>query len=159
MLAAIYASTRAEELLQVPWSEDQKKQFTASQSSLQERHYATHYQYLERLVIERASVTSGGVIAATAVGRIYVQASATELRLLDIALLPSWRNQGIGTRLMTEVLRYADFLHSPVGLHVEPLNPAKRMYARMGFGVAETRGFYEYMVHSGSRTTRSRKNE
>jgi ribosomal protein S18 acetylase RimI-like enzyme len=63
-----------------------------------------------------------------------------------VTLLPAYRNRGIGTRLMDELLRYADSLGREASLHVEPFNPAKRMYARMGFVVRETRGIYEFMV-------------
>ena len=47
---------------------------------------------------------------------------------------------------MNAVLRYADGLQRQLSLHVEPFNPAKRMYKRMGFVVGETRGVYEFMV-------------
>ena len=35
-----------------------------------------------------------------------------------------------------------------ISLHVEPFNPAKRMYERLGFVVSETRGLYEFMVRA-----------
>ncbi len=69
-----------------------------------------------------------------------------EVRLMEVTLLPPYRNQGIGTRLMEELLRYADALGRQASLHVEPFNPAKRMYERMGFVASETRGLYEFMV-------------
>ena len=65
---------------------------------------------------------------------------------MDVALLPASRNQGVGSRLMCELLAYADALALPVSLHVEPFNPAKRMYQGLGFRVAEMRGVYEFMV-------------
>lgn len=136
MLAAIYASTREEELLPVPWTAERKKAFTDWQSAQQEQHYALHYPHAERLVIEQ-----GGPI-----GRLYVDTTRAEVRLMEVTLLPPYRNRGIGTRLMDELLRYADSLGREASLHVEPFNPAKRMYERMGFAVRETRGIYEFMV-------------
>jgi ribosomal protein S18 acetylase RimI-like enzyme len=135
LLAAIYATTREEELGRVPWSAAQKRAFTDWQSKLQERHYALHYPAAERLVIERDAP----------IGRIYVDTSA-EVRLMELTLLPDFRNQGIGTALMSAFLAYADGLGLPASLHVEPFNPARRMYERMGFGFVEARGVYEYMV-------------
>jgi ribosomal protein S18 acetylase RimI-like enzyme len=137
LLAEIYGSTRAEELQQVPWSAEQKKSFTDWQSQQQERHCELHSPNAERLVMEREAV---------AIGRIYVETTGMEVRLMDITLLPAHRSQGVGTRLMNELLRYADTLQRPVSLHVEPFNPAKRMYERMNFAVAETRGLYEFMM-------------
>jgi ribosomal protein S18 acetylase RimI-like enzyme len=74
-----------------------------------------------------------------------------EVRLMDITLLPDHRNLGLGTRLVSELLRYADALQRQMSLHVEPFNPAKRMYERMGFKVSETRGLYEFMVREAPR--------
>ena len=47
---------------------------------------------------------------------------------------------------MDALLAYADRLGRPVSLHVEPFNPARRLYERLGFRVIETRGLYELMV-------------
>jgi GNAT superfamily N-acetyltransferase len=142
LLAAIYACTRDEELRQVGWIDAQKKAFTDWQSQQQERHYALHYPDAERLVIERD----------VPIGRIYVHTSA-EVRLMEMTLLPGFRNQGIGTSLMNAFLAYADQLGRPASLHVEPFNPARRMYERMGFDVVESRGIYEYMRRPAARTS------
>jgi ribosomal protein S18 acetylase RimI-like enzyme len=80
------------------------------------------------------------------IGRIYVDTTGREVRLMEVTLLPEWRGQGIGTRLTRLFLEYADALGLPASLHVEPYNPAKRMYERLGFTVAETRGIYEFMI-------------
>ena len=139
LLAAIYATTREEELRQVDWPPEQKKAFTDWQSQQQEAHYATHYPAAERLVVMRDAVV---------VGRIYVDTTRREVRLMDVTLLPEHRNQGIGSRLMDVLLAYADGIGLGVSLHVEPFNPARRMYERLGFRAAETRGLYEFMVRA-----------
>ena len=135
LVAAIYATTREEELRAVDWTPEQKKAFTDWQSSQQEKHYLLHYPAAERLVIEKGE----------AIGRIYVDTRG-EVRLMDVTILPAWRNQGIGTRLLQALLAYADGLGRPASLHVEPFNPARRMYERAGFAVSETRGLYEFMI-------------
>ena len=140
LIAAIYAATRAEELRQVGWSVEQKKAFTDWQSQQQELHYATHYPECERLVVARGQP----------IGRIYVDTTRLEVRLMDVTLLPEHRNQGVGSALMAAFLGYADGLRRPSSLHVEPFNPARRMYERLGYGVVETRGLYEYMVREAS---------
>lgn len=150
LLADIYASTRSEELQQTGWSDEQKRAFTDWQSAKQEEHYALHYPRAERLVIGPVD----GVVTvdhdAAAVGRIYVDTTASDVRLMDVTLLPQHRNRGIGTRLMSGLLRYAESLGLQVSLHVEPFNPARRMYERMSFAVVETRGLYEFMVRQVS---------
>ena len=56
-----------------------------------------------------------------------------EIRIMDIALLPDWRNAGIGSRLLRSILAEADSAGAAVTLHVERWNPAKRLYDRLGF--------------------------
>lgn len=50
---------------------------------------------------------------------------------LAISVLPSFRGQGIGTELLTELLSQAP--SDQIGLSVQNSNPAKRLYERMGF--------------------------
>jgi GNAT superfamily N-acetyltransferase len=68
--------------------------------------------------------------AGAAIGRIYVDTTRVEVRLMEVTLLPEARRRGIGTLLLDALLAYADGLGLPVSLHVEPFNPAKRMYER-----------------------------
>lgn len=135
-IAAVYASVREEELRPVPWTDEQKRAFTDWQSAQQEAHYALHYPQAERLV----------VLAGEAIGRIYVDTTASEVRLMEVTLLPAWRNRGLGSALMASLLDYADALRREATLHVEPFNPARRMYLRLGFEVRETRGIYEFLA-------------
>ena len=135
-VAAVYASTRDEELSAVPWTAQQKKAFTDWQSQQQEKHYALHYPQAERLVIGRGEP----------IGRIYVDTTRLEVRLMDVTLLAPYRRQGLGSHLMEVLLAYADSLGLEASLHVEPFNPARRMYERAGFVLREMRGLYQFMV-------------
>ena len=146
LLAEVYASTRVEELLQTGWNDHQKKAFTDWQSAKQEEHYALHYPRAERLVIGLSGDEGLTGAEVPAIGRIYIDTTSLEVRLMDVTLLPAWRNRGIGSRLMAVLLQYAEALGRPMSLHVEPFNPAKRIYERMSFVVVETRGLYEFMV-------------
>lgn len=56
---------------------------------------------------------------------------------LSIALLPKYRGQGIGTKLLTELLDQARSSYSAVSLSVLLDNPALRLYRRFGFEVFE----------------------
>ena len=88
-LRALYASTRAGELAPVPWPDAQKRAFLDQQFALQREQYRQHYAGAEWLLVERHG---------TAVGRLYVRRSS-EVRLMDIALLPELRGAGLGTTL------------------------------------------------------------
>lgn len=52
---------------------------------------------------------------------------------VSIALLPGWRGRGIGSELLIALLAYADVRYSAVSLSVDPANPARRLYERLGF--------------------------
>lgn len=135
-LEALYASTREEELRPVPWPDAAKRAFLADQFAKQHAYYLEHYPGADWLVIAHAEVP---------VGRIYLHQSATDLRLMDVALVAAWRGRGLGTALMRALVAYADTAGCSVSLNVEPFNPARRLYERLGFAPVETRGYYQFM--------------
>lgn len=135
-LAALYAQSREEELRAVDWTEDRKQAFLRDQFGRQHAHYLQHYPRALWWVLTR-----GGAPA----GRLYLEQTASEVRVMDIALVPGLRNQGVGTQLLRALLLHADRTGLPVTLHVEPFNPALRLYERLGFSRVETRGVYWFM--------------
>ena len=54
---------------------------------------------------------------------------------LSIAVLPEYRNQGIGTRLILDLLERITDLYSAISLSVSSDNPALRLYQRLDFEV------------------------
>lgn len=135
-LAELYASTRAEELRPVAWPPAQKRAFLRDQFELQWAHYRRHYPVAQWLVV---------LHEGAAAGRMYVEATRGEVRLMDVALVEALRNRGIGTALMRCLLDDADARGLPVTLHVEPFNPAAAWYQRLGFVTLEMRGIYQFM--------------
>ncbi len=134
--AALYALTRADELAAVEWSDADKQAFCRQQFDAQRAHYRQHYANAQFLVID-----VGGAPA----GRLYFEQTSKELRLMEITLLIAARNQGIGGAISGILLRQAHAAGIPMGLHVEPFNPARRLYERQGFREVDTRGIYLYM--------------
>jgi ribosomal protein S18 acetylase RimI-like enzyme len=53
----------------------------------------------------------------------------------EIALLPQAQGRGIGTHVLRQVLCAASLRHVPVRLSVFAENPARNLYARLGFVV------------------------
>lgn len=135
-LIDLYRSTREQELSSVDWPEEQKSAFVRGQYALQHKHYRLHYPGAEFLVVE-----AGGQAA----GRLQLRSGSAEVRLMEITLAPSRRAQGKGTALTRLVLDFAACRGLPVRLHVEPFNPALRLYRRLGFRLLETRGIYQFM--------------
>ena len=131
--AALYASTRTEELAITGWPEEGKQAFLAQQHAAQHHHYQAHYANAEWLIVERDGA---------AIGRLYLQEGGSDIRLIDIALLPAHRGAGIGAALIDDLLAWARALGKSVSLHVEPNNPVRRLYGRLGFVTGELAGAY-----------------
>ncbi|AKF07710.1 GNAT family N-acetyltransferase [Sandaracinus amylolyticus] len=141
-LERLYASTREEELRPVPWSDAQKTAFLASQYALQHAHYQQHYDGARFDVIEEDGAP---------IGRLYLSRGEREIRIVDIALIPSHRGRGIGASLIERVIARARKEGASVTIHVERNNPALRLYERLGFRVEEDRGVYLFLAHSAGR--------
>ena len=67
---------------------------------------------------------------------------------MDIALLPDYRNLGIGSALLQSILEQGSNLGLPVTIHVEQFNPALHLYKRLGFQPKEDKGVYLLMQRS-----------
>lgn len=64
-------------------------------------------------------------------------------KLKRIEVLPTYQNRGIGTEILKVLLARADMENKPIGLRVFKINPAKRLYERLGFEVTgETETHY-----------------
>jgi GNAT superfamily N-acetyltransferase len=135
-LRALYASTREEELRPVDWPESQKAAFLGQQFDAQHRYYHEQFPAADFLVVERNG---------DAIGRIYLDRRPDELRLVDIALVPEARNQGLGEALLRDLLDEGQAASLPVRIHVEQFNPAMRLYLRLGFAPVEDQGVYQLM--------------
>jgi ribosomal protein S18 acetylase RimI-like enzyme len=135
-LSALYASTRTEELAHLPWSEVEKAGFLEMQFQAQHGHYLKHYPDALWLVIEKAGEPAG---------RLYLEEWPSEQRIIDIALMPGFRGQGLGTALLGDIMDAAGSRCKAVGIHVEKANPAMRLYHRLGFRTIEDKGVYDLL--------------
>ena len=123
-LLDLYASTRAEELAVTPWSETERRAFCDSQFAFQDASYRTSYPGARFDVVE---------VGGAPVGRLLVATGPREVEVLDIALVPGWRNRGLGTQLLRRLQADAAAQGRTVVLTVEPGSPAERLYRRLGF--------------------------
>lgn len=135
-LSRLYGSTRAEELAPLPWSEAEKSAFLDMQFRAQHSHYMAHYPDADWLLVEWRQEPAG---------RLYLERWPSEIRIIDIALLPEARGQGLGEAMMRDVMTLATRAGLGVGIHVEHNNPAMRLYHRLGFTKREDKGVYHLM--------------
>lgn len=135
-LYRVYAGTRTEELAIVPWDDAQKDAFLRAQFDAQSRWYRENYPRATNEMV---------VVDGEPAGRLYLHRGPTEIRIVDIALLPEYRGNGVGTSLLRDLLAEADAAGKRVTIHVERLNPALRLYERLGFSVVEDKGVYLFL--------------
>ena len=106
------------------------------QFRIQQQSYAVSYPAAENSVI---------LLAEKPIGRMLVERSPREILLVDIALLPDYRQQGIGSALVQSLLDEAAAAEKSVGLSVYQSNPAMRLYQRLGFSKVGEEGLYMQM--------------
>jgi ribosomal protein S18 acetylase RimI-like enzyme len=135
-LLGVYASTREEELAQVDWSRAQKNAFVQMQFEAQHKYYVENYPGAQLQVI---------LVQGEPAGRLYIKRLEKEIRIMDIALLPAFRNRGLGTEIIKQILTEGQACDVPVTIHVERFNPALRLYTRLGFRLLEDKGVYLLM--------------
>lgn len=137
-LFSVYASTRADEMNLVDWSDEQKNAFLHMQFDAQTKHYLLYYPNAEYKIIERTGVP---------LGRLIVEDRGDHFLIMDIALLPEYRRLGIGTFLIQELKQEAIRSSLPLVLRVEFFNPAIRLYNRLGFvKTREVNAVYQEMA-------------
>ena len=132
-LFELYASTRIKELDAWGWNTQQqeaflKMQFQARQSSYKNQFPNGNYQII--------------LIQKLAVGAMLIIRNEAEIRLADIALLPEYRDRGIGSFLIQSLLAEAARARKPVRLQVIQFNRAIKLYQRLGFSKVSDSGVY-----------------
>lgn len=142
-LFQLYASTRIEELAVVPWTDEEKASFLWMQFAAQHEYYQQHYRSTSFDVL---------LVEGQPAGRLYLARWPEEFRIVDIALMPNWRGFGFGTAVLQAIIAEAAEAGLPVSIHVEPNNPALRLYQRLGFEHVSTTGVYLLMKRAATST-------
>ncbi|HJW03591.1 MAG TPA: GNAT family N-acetyltransferase [Azospira sp.] len=140
-LLRVYASTREQDRALAGWSEPEWLQFLQQQFDFQHEQYTRNYanRTFDLVLVDDQPA-----------GRLYVNRQGSEIRVVDIALLPNFRRQGIGGGLLRRLLQESDGSGNYLGLHVERNNPILDFYQQLGFSTVADRGVYLYMVRQPS---------
>lgn len=136
-LVNLFAATRSDELALMNCDENQKETFIMLQFKAQSRQYEVNYPHANNSII---------LFADALVGRMIVARTEAAILLVDISLLAEYRNAGIGTRLIQNLLKEAAVAGRPVRLHVFSSSPAVRLYERLGFSRIGDEGTYLEMM-------------
>ncbi|MEN8115917.1 MAG: GNAT family N-acetyltransferase [Bacteroidota bacterium] len=135
-LKKVYRSTREEELETTGWSDEEKEKFIEFQFNAQHTHYSNAYKDAGFFIIQ---------FNKTDVGRLYLWRTEKQIRIMDIALLPEYRNKSIGTQILKELIAESEETGKKLNIHVEYYNPALKLYERLGFKKTDDTGVYFFM--------------
>ena len=136
-LISVYAMERAAELALVPWDDSRKDAFVKAQFLGQRDHYGRHFPGAEYQII---------LIGGEPAGRFYVYRGDGEIRILDLAILPRYRNRGAGTELVDALLAEAARSRKRLRIYVEMFNPSAAFFERKGFVKTESDGLNFLMI-------------
>lgn len=135
-LRRVYAATRQDEIALAGWDAARTEAFLRMQFDAQHRAYRERNPHADfDLVLD----------GDTPLGRLYVAREADRLHVIDIALLPPFRNRGIGSALLDGLMREAQGRAAALTIHVELNNPALSLYQRLGFREISSAGFHRLM--------------
>ena len=91
---------------------------------------------LQRKTVSDSFDTKTHQIISRSGERIGILASSfnnTHIQLEKIYLLPGYQNLGIGSSLIRQLMQHAKQQGKPLRLRVLRVNPARRLYERLGF--------------------------
>jgi ribosomal protein S18 acetylase RimI-like enzyme len=137
----LYAATR-DDLRLLPLPPAQLDQLIAMQQRVHEEGRRAAYPNAEVLVLEHAGEP---------VGRVVLDTTGSDWRLVELTLLPSMRGRGLGALLLAALQRRAAACGARIGLAVLRSNtPALRLYARAGFTIEGGNELQHQMVWSAA---------
>jgi ribosomal protein S18 acetylase RimI-like enzyme len=136
-LYRLYASTREEEMKNWGWEQQTAEAFLAMQFQMQQQSYLQQYPDAEHRLV---------MLSGSPIGQYRLDRGTEELIVVDISLLPAWRNAGIGTSLFHLWQKEAEQANKGIRLHVLQENGGRRLYERLGFIPIKEDGLYVEMI-------------
>ena len=132
-LVGVFASTRADELQALAWNPIQAEMFINIQYNAQQQSYRLSYPEAENNII---------LHDGQPIGRMLIDRSGEAILLVDIAILPDYRNHGVGSELIGGLLAEGATRGCEVVLSVFHTNPAIHLYDRLGFSKVDDESPY-----------------
>ena len=145
LLYKIYRSTRVDEIGIATWEYSDREEFLKSQFNMQHTQYIANYRDAEFDIIMYDNVP---------IGRLYVDRRKDDIRIIDIPLFKEYRNKGIGTEILNDLIAESEQKKVPLSLHVEYYNFARSWYERSGFKQEGETGVYSFMRRIPSRRSK-----
>jgi ribosomal protein S18 acetylase RimI-like enzyme len=139
-LINLYFSTR-EDLDNLPLANEIKENILKMQYEAQKQQFESAFPNLEENIILLDQKMSG---------RLLVSRDKDVIHLVDIALLPQYRNFGVGTSLLLSLREEVVSGGQSIILHVLKNNPAVRLYQRLGFVITNEKEMHYQMTYEST---------
>jgi GNAT superfamily N-acetyltransferase len=123
-LLQVYKSSRGEDLRELGWDQTRIDEFLDMQ-------YEAHRAFDDKDFPEAKDEVI--LLAGERAGRLRVDSRENEIRCVDLALLPEFRNRGLGTLLLRRLQQQAATSNTPVRLQVIRYSRAIGLFERLGF--------------------------
>jgi ribosomal protein S18 acetylase RimI-like enzyme len=125
LLFRLFAEDRADQLAAAGIPELQMQKLVEMQYRGQRTTYAARYPQAENRILITADSTPGG--------RVLIDREPARWRIVDVAVLAANRGKGLATRAIEECQAQCRNIQARLDLQVNPANPARRLYERLGF--------------------------
>ncbi len=123
-LIKLYKSSRGDDLRGLGWDENRISEFLEMQYTAQQNLYnGEDDEATDELIL----------LGNEPIGRLMIQLRPHENRLIDLALLPDYRERGLGTHLIQRLQESARIERKPLRLQVIRFNRAVSLFERLGF--------------------------
>ncbi len=133
-LFQLFASTQGQQFYLLPLEPAQRDELVRMQFDAQRTSYRQQYPQSQHFLI---------LVEDEPAGRLWVDESGEEMRVIDIVLAPTYQGRGIGKQLLERVIAKADGAGKALRLFVDRMNArALELYRRYGFEVCGEYGFY-----------------
>ena len=123
-LLEVYKSSRGDDLRGLDWDEDRISEFLEMQYQAQKRFFEGDYQNASDEVV---------LVDSKPAGRLIVERREHEIRCIDLGLLPSYRNHGLGTSIIRNLQEEAAAANKSLRLQVIRFSRAVNLLERLGF--------------------------
>lgn len=123
-LLQVYKSSRGDDLRGLGWDEDRISEFLELQYQAERRFFEDDYQNASDQVV---------LVDSKPAGRLIVERREHEIRCIDLSLLPSYRNHGLGTAIIRNLQEEAAAARKCLRLQVIRFNRAVSLLERLGF--------------------------
>jgi ribosomal protein S18 acetylase RimI-like enzyme len=138
-LYRLFCSVHSEKLQLVSLNPEEKNRLIELMYQGFNRHYST---------LAPASDDRVVLLNNESIGRMILLQMSKEIRLADLAILPEYRQRGIGSALIGQLQAESMMSKRPVRLQVPHFDRALRLYQRLGFYKIDTVGPYLHLEWS-----------